>query len=225
MAMTKTQNAKKPASAAKVSPSPLTTGEHGRYAIKCGRIAGDYLARAFLKPPGGARGIIAEARGDSEEAAMETLRGVIDAREMRQRGERRKDARSHVSVPSTEEFFEALHQVALTRAQFAMLKAVSLAGPAGLTEARIASSAGYKSVRSSMRSFGRAGHLIADYLSITLESEDKRGNLDGTVVLGEELRGDGADAASSWVLHEELSLAVQACLRGEAPPVFAARSR
>jgi hypothetical protein len=64
-------------------PTAIQLGEHGRYQIKSGRLAGEFVARAFPKPPTNARGLIAEARGASEEEAIAALHDVIDARETR----------------------------------------------------------------------------------------------------------------------------------------------
>ena len=50
-----------------------------------------------------ARGLIAEASGATEEAAITALHEVIDARETRRTEGRRTDPRTGVSVPSTEE--------------------------------------------------------------------------------------------------------------------------
>lgn len=190
----------------------IFVGEHGRYQIKSGRLGGNFVARAFPKPPTKARGMIAEATGESEEAAVAALRDFIDAREKRQTGERRRDAGTIVSVPSTDEFIEAIRQVALTRPQFAILKALSLAGAGGLTEASMASSAGYKSFLSASRSFAGAGLLIADYLSIDTSSKFAKDDPDGTSVLG--YRGNSKDEndPGNWILHEELSHAVRACM-------------
>ena len=50
----------------KAAPPAILVGEHGRYQIKSGRLAGEYVARAFPKPPTKARGLIAEATAATE---------------------------------------------------------------------------------------------------------------------------------------------------------------
>src|SRR6056297_2640865 len=134
------------------TPIAILVGEHGRYQVKSGRLAGEYVARAFPKPPTKARGMIAEATGATEEAAIAALHEVIDAREDRRTGERRRDPQNGIDVPSVEEYVEAVRQVALSGPQCAMLSALSLAGEDGLTDARMASAAGYKSQSSANRS-------------------------------------------------------------------------
>ena len=86
----------------------ILLGEHSRYQIKSGRLSGEYVARAFPKPPTDARGLIAEARGETEEAAIAALHAVIDAREIRRAEDRRIDQSTGLAVPSLEEYAEVL---------------------------------------------------------------------------------------------------------------------
>lgn len=116
------------------TPTAVQFGEHGRYQIKSGRLSGEFVARAFPKSPTNARGLIAEARGATEEAAVAALHDVIDAREIRRTEDRRVDPETGFSVPSTEEYAEALGHVALSRPQRAMLTALALADDDGLTD-------------------------------------------------------------------------------------------
>ncbi len=62
----KMPKAKKSAGKPKEAPAILL-GEHSRYQIKSGWLAGTFVARAFPKPPTTARGMIAEATGATEE--------------------------------------------------------------------------------------------------------------------------------------------------------------
>jgi hypothetical protein len=193
------------------SPAILL-GEHSRYQIKSGWLSGAFVARAFPKPPTKARGMIAEATGATEEAAIAALRDVIDARENHRTGERREDPRTGIAVPSTEEYVEAIRQVALSRPQCAMLTALSLAGEDGLTDARMAYAAGYKSQTSANRSFIATALLIADYLSEATHSQETSGDPEGAALLG--FRGDiqNNDGSGSWILHAELREAVRLAL-------------
>ena len=191
------------------SPSPaILLGEHSRYQTKSGLLAGTFVARAFLKPPTKARGMIAEATGATEEAAITALHDLIDARETRRTDERREDQRTGVYVPSIEEYVEAISQVALSRTQCAMLAALSLAGDDGLTDERMASAAGYKSEASAKRSFLAIGLLISNYLSVETPSHEASGNREGAALLG--FRGDIEDTEDqgNWILHAELREAV-----------------
>jgi len=123
---------KKKSEKKKKAPAPaIRVGEHGRYQIKSGRLSGNFVARAFPKPPTKIRGLIAEATGETEEAAIAALHEIIDAREKNQTGNRRLDAHAGIAVPSTNEFIEAICQAKLTDPQFAMLKALAISGQDG----------------------------------------------------------------------------------------------
>jgi len=203
--------AKKPSEKPKEAPAILL-GEHSRYQIKSGWLAGTFVARAFPKPPTKARGMIAEATGATEEAAIAALHEVIDAREDRRTGERRRDPQNGIDVPSVEEYVEAVRQVALSGPQCAMLSALSLAGEDGLTDARMASAAGYKSQSSANRSFVATGLLIAEYLSADSRAGDTPGASEGTALLGFRGATTDEEEAGHWILHPELREAVRLAL-------------
>ncbi|MEM9843446.1 MAG: hypothetical protein AAF965_01490 [Pseudomonadota bacterium] len=190
-------------------PAAVQLGQHGRYQVKSGRLSGEYVARAFPKPPTNARGMIAEARGATEEAAIAALHAVIDAREIRRSDDRRADPNTGFAVPSTEEFVEAVGQVALSRPQRAILTALSLAGDEGLSEARVASAAGYKSNASANRALASAGLLIASYLSLDATPDTEISDYDGTRFLGYRGRRRNEEDPGNWILHTELREAVR----------------
>ncbi|MEM7730994.1 MAG: hypothetical protein AAF311_17355, partial [Pseudomonadota bacterium] len=183
------------------TPSTIQLGEHGRYQIKSGRLSGEYVARAFPKPPTNARGMIAEAKGATEEAAIAALHDVIDARETRRTDERRADPTSGLAIPSIEEFSEAVAQVALSRPQRAMLTALALADDEGLSEPRVASAAGYKSNASANRALASAGLLIASYLSLEATPASAASDHDGTMFLGYRGRQRNDEDPGNWILH------------------------
>lgn len=198
---------------AKPAASPeILLGEHSRYQIKSGWLSGAFVARAFPKPPTKARGMIAEATGATEEAAIAALRDAIDARENRRTGERREDARTGVAVPSIDEFVEAIRQLTLSRPQCAMLTALSLAGEEGLTDARVAYSAGYKSQATANRSLLAAALLIADYLSVSTRPQEVSGEPEGASLLGFRDDPQEEDGTGNWILHAELREAVRLAL-------------
>jgi sirohydrochlorin ferrochelatase len=190
-------------------PTAIQKGEHGRYQIKSGRLSGEYVARAFPKPPTNARGLIAEARGASEQEAIAALHDVLDARETRRTEERRIDETTGSAVPSIEEFLEALDQVTLSRPQHAMLAALALSEDDGLSEQRMANAAGYKSRLSANRAFAAAGLLIASYLAIETPLEEQSENLAGASVLGFRGIGKKDDTPGNWILFRELREAVR----------------
>lgn len=205
-------NRKKAKDAKKETPPPIQVGELGRYQIKSGLLAGKFVARAFAKPPTKARGVIAEASGATQEAAITALHEVIEARESRMAENRRTDPRTGASVPSIEEYTEALGHVALTRPQRAMLAALSLADADGLTEARMANGVGYKSHTSANRSLARAGRLIATFLSSETVSNGSSTDLDGTAVLGFRGEPQHDKDPGNWILHPELRDAIRDAL-------------
>jgi hypothetical protein len=194
------------------TPKAVQMGEHGRYQVKSGRLSGEYVARAFPRPPTNARGMIAEAKGATEEAAIAALHGLIDARERKRTEERRTDALTGATVPSAAEYVEAISQVALSRPQRAMLKALSVADGGGLSEMQMAYAAGYKSGASANRAFSAAGLLIESYLSIETASGPLPGDADGTAYLG--CRGPQRNDTDpgNWILHPELREAVLSAL-------------
>ena len=189
--------------------SAIQLGEHSRYQIKSGRLSGEYVARAFPKPPTKTRGMIAEARGATEEAAIAALHEVIDAREIRRTDDRRADPTTGLAVPSTEEFVEAFAQVALSRPQRAILTALALADDEGLSEVRVASAAGYKTNASANRALASAGLLIASYLSLEATPDVATRDHDGTIFLGYRGRQTN-EKPGNWILYAELREAIRA---------------
>ena len=203
---------KKPEKRSSDTPSAVQLGEHGRYQVKSGRLSGEYVARAFPKPPTNARGLIAEAKGATEEAAIAAFHEVIDAREVRRTEDRRIDPARGLSVPSTEEYLEALAQVALSRPQRAMLTALALAEEDGLTDVRLASAAGYKSHASANRALAAAGLLIANYLSVESPASVETSEHEGTRFLGYRGKPRKDDDPGNWILHAELREAVRSAM-------------
>ncbi|WP_338551063.1 hypothetical protein [Roseovarius phycicola] len=193
----------------KDTPPPIQVGEHGRYQIKSGLLAGKFVARAFSKPPTKARGMIAEATGETEEAAITALHSAIDAREVRRNEDRRKDPRTGTLVPCTDEYVEAFNSVNLTRPQRAMLMALSLAEDNGLAEEKVADAGSYKSANSAKKALASAGRMIAGYLSSKTGSKMPSKSLDGTALIG--FCGDSGqeDKPGNWILHPELCAAIR----------------
>lgn len=192
--------------------SEVQISEHSRYQIKSGRLAGEYLARAFPKPQAEARGVIAEARGATRESAIAALHELIDAREIRRTGERRIDPETGSAVPSVEEYVEAIAEVALSRPQAAMLTALAVAGDDGLPDMQMAYATGYKSQASANRAFAATGLLLANYLSVELSTKAETSALDRTVLLGFRGARPAGDVPGNWILHHELREAVRSVL-------------
>ncbi len=205
--MSKKSNTK----AAKKDPAPtIRVGEYGRYQIKSGRLSGAYVARAFPKPPTKARGLIAEATGETEEAAIIALHSAIEARDARRGEERRTDPHSGTVVPSAEEYMEALNAINLTRPQRAMMVALSVAEADGLAEAKVANSGSYKSAMSANRALASAGRMIAGYLSSETASTVPSTSSDGSALIGYRDAAEHDKTPGNWILHPELRDAVSA---------------
>ncbi|GGE32370.1 hypothetical protein GCM10011360_20290 [Primorskyibacter flagellatus] len=200
---------KKPAPKTSDATIAIQRGEHGRYQVKSGYMSGEFVARAFPKAPSNARGLIAEATGETEEAAIAALHDIIDARETRRRADRRVDPQTGISIPSNEEYAEALDQVALTRPQRAMLTTLALAGDDGLTDAGLARSAGYKSRAAANRAFTNAGKLIANYLDVQTSSESRPNESGDAYFLGYRGPQRNEDDPGNWILHAEVRYAVR----------------
>lgn len=187
-------------------------GEYSRYQVKSGLLSGKFVARAFLKFPTKMRSLVAEAKGETEEAAIAALHEIIDSRNARREKERRTAAQTGAVVPSTEEFVEAIGQVALSRSQTAMLVALALADGDGMTERRMASASGLKTQSSANRSFARVGLLIANYLSVEAVLGGPSDVVEGTSVLGFRSEPHTVDNPGNWILHPELRDAVRLAL-------------
>lgn len=188
----------------------IVEADHDKYRIKAGQLGGVFVARAFPKTATRAQGLIAEAEGDTEELAIAALRAKIEARDVQRKAVRRWDETASVSVPESEEFYEALRQIPLSRPQVAMLKALGFARDQGLTMAQLARAAGYKSRDSATKVFRKAGDLIADYLEIDMGDEVERD--DGAALLLAVKHTQGEDVPPIWVMHPELRGAVQRAL-------------
>ncbi|MFD1342453.1 hypothetical protein [Litorisediminicola beolgyonensis] len=200
---------KETASEQPTTSAKIQLGEHGRYQIKSGRLSGEYVARAFPKPPTNVRGLIAEARGETEEAAIAALHEMIDARDIRRSGDRRIELATGYSVPTIEEYTEALGQVAFSGPQRAMLTALALADEDGLSEGRLASAAGYKSKTSANRALASAGLLIASYLSSEATSICDEPEADGMSLLGYRGEKRNDTDPGNWILRTEVRDAVR----------------
>lgn len=187
----------------------IRVGTYGRYQIKSGYVAGVYTARAFPQPPTKSRGLIAEATGESEEAAIAALQSAIDARETRRSEDRRTDPVTGTQVPTSDEYVEALNAVNLKKPQSAMLIALSLAEPDGLTEEKVAQAGGYKSTALVQKALARAGLMIAGYLFFETGSKEPSKSLDGIALIGFCSDSGHEGRPGNWILHPELSAAIR----------------
>ena len=195
--------------ARKEAPMPVRVGAYGRYQIKSGCVAGVYTARAFPMPPTKARGLIAEATGKTEEAAIAALHSVIDAREIRRSEDRRTDPNTGTPVPTSDEYVEALNTLVLTKPQRAMMIALSLAEADGLTEEKVANAGSYKSAASTKKALASAGLMIAGFLSLDTGLKVASTSLDGTVLIGFRGVSEHEEKPGNWIMHPELCAAIR----------------
>lgn len=193
----------------KKASMPIRVGTYGRYQIKSGYVAGVYTARAFPQPPTKSRGLIAEATGESEEAAIAALHSAIDARETRRSDDRRTDPNTGRQVPTSDEYVEALNTINLTTPQRAMMMALSLAEADGLTEEGVANAGSYKSTASAKKALASAGRMIAGFLSLEAGSKVPLTSLDGVTLIGFRDDPGPEQKLGNWIMHSELCAAIR----------------
>ena len=193
--------------AAGVGAGPIVEDEFRNYKIRAGQLNGVFVARAFPKHSAKSQGLMAEVKGTSETNAIEALKVMLSEREAKRTADRRWEARSESSVPTREEFVEALRQTNLSAAQNSMLKAHALAGQEGLGAVSIMNAGGYKSQVSAIKALAKAAILMADFIGLDLPEGDKNGTEAALGVLGYRSAAD-TDVPSHLILHEELHDAV-----------------
>ena len=154
---------------------------------------------------------MAEAFGASEGEAIKALKALLSERGMQQKSARRWDLHTAVSVPSKEEFVEALQQVKLSETQLSMLRAQAIAGEQGMTANSLMNSAGYKSPEFAIKVLSRAGSLMADYLGVDYPTGAESNYRDAFRVIGFSLVAE-VEEPEMWIMHEELRHAVWATI-------------
>ena len=206
LAKSKARQIKK-ARAAGIGDSPIVEDEFGNYKIRAGQLNGVFVARAFPKHSARSQGLMAEAKGASETDAIEALKSMLSERESGRTAARRWEERSDLSVPTQEEFLEALQQTNLSASQRSMLKAQALAGEDGLFAVEIMNAGEYKSRDAAIKALAKAGALMADFIGLDLSASDKDG-LEAAIGVVGFLKTAEADAPLHLILHRELREAV-----------------
>ena len=190
-----------------IGPTPIVEDEFGNYKIRAGQLNGDFVARAFPKHSARSQGLIAEAKGTSEADAIEVLKSLLVERESNRTAARRWESRSDSSVPTPDEFLEALRQTSLSDAQRSILKAQAMAGEEGLVAGSIMNAGGYKSQDAAIKALAKAGVLMADFIGLELSANGKDGQATAIDVVGYR-KSTEADTPLHLVLHKELREAV-----------------
>lgn len=128
---------------------------YGRYVIRTLAVGPTVKARAFS-----GRTAVADAEGDTYEAAVLSMQEVLDQRDAEQRAAR-KDA-----IPTADEFFDCFNRVdeKVGRHHWLMLKALYGAPDRTLTAGQIAAAAGYDSYSTTNYHFGVLGKMLAEDL-------------------------------------------------------------
>lgn len=206
MVKSKTSNAGK-ARPTGVAIGSIVEDEFGNYKIRAGQLNGVFVARAFPRHSAKSQGLMAEAKGKSEDDAIEALKTLLTEREAERTAARRWEARSDTTVATQEEFFEALRQSNLSAAQRSMLKALALAGEDGLVAVSIMNAGGYKSQDAAIKALAKAGALIADFIGLEAPAADKAGSEHAIAILGYRSSED-VEAPLHLIMHEELREAV-----------------
>lgn len=197
--------------AAGIGAGPIVEDEFGNYKIRAGQLNGEFVARAFPKHSAKSQGLMAEAKGSSETEAIATLKSLLSERETNRTANRRWEDRSGSSVPTQEEFLEALRQTDLSLAQQSMLKAHALAGEDGLVAVSIMNAGGYKSQDAAIKALAKAGILVADFIGLDLPEGDANGLETALSVFGYRSTAE-TDLPLHLILHKELREAVRQTL-------------
>ncbi len=185
----------------------IVEDEFGNYKIRAGRLNGVFVARAFPRHSARSQGLMAETTGKSETDAIASLKSLLAEREEKRVTTRRWEERSQSSVPTQEEFLEALFQTNLSAAQRSILKAHALSGEDGLVAVSIMNAGGYKSQDAAIKALAKTGLLMADFIGLELPKANGQLPNPALRVLGFQ-KSKEADAALHLVLHQELRDAI-----------------
>ena len=177
--------------------------QHGPYTIKAGLLAGRAVARAFVT--GGKPGVVAEAQGDSVEAAVAALTDELDTRAAGEAAHRRIDAITGYAVPTEAEFARALAVVKPHDAHWRLLRAHALAGDKGLPLKALTFDAGYHDDGATLHQMGIVADQIAGALGLPLPAAPPRKDADPALAILATVAG-----GATWVMHPELRAAVLA---------------
>ncbi|MEM8975189.1 MAG: hypothetical protein AAGD43_24270 [Pseudomonadota bacterium] len=201
------QDKKKGPSARFASVGGIVEDEFGNYKIRAGRLNGVFVARAFPRHSARSQGLMAETTGKSETDAIASLKNLLAEREEKRVTARRWEERSQSSVPTQEEFLEALLQTNLSAAQRSILKAHALSGEDGLVAVSIMNAGGYKSQDAAIKALAKAGILIADFIGLELPEANSELPEPGLRLVGFH-KSKEADVPLHLILHQELREAV-----------------
>lgn len=173
---------------------------YGRYVIKTFATNGRVKARAFL-----GRTPVADAKGDTHEAAVLNMKQVLDQRDAEQRA-----ARSN-TIPTADQFVDAFHRLdeKIGRHHWLMLQALYGAPGRTLTATQIAAAAGYDSYSSANYHFGVLGKMLAEDLGYEPARRADRTTIwTSTLATGADPEDDREDGQWQWRMRDEVAEAL-----------------
>jgi hypothetical protein len=183
--------------------------EDDRFMIKVGQLGGRYVARAFPRASARSKGTLFEAKGNSNDEALEALRRKIELSQADDIAGRREIATSGFLVPQTKEYASALQQVTLSKTQTEMLKAHAWSEGPGMTMRELAVAAGLRSVRSANTAYGKVGTAICENLGLGDVSSQSSVAGPGLGFLAVSEESAALDEERVWIMHPELKDAVR----------------
>jgi hypothetical protein len=169
---------------------------YGRYVIRTLLIGAKVKARAFV-----GRTAIADAEGDTHEAAVLNMKRVLD-----QRGAEQLAARKN-SIPTADEFVDAFNRLdgRIGRHHWLMLKALYRAPGRTLTATQIAAAAGYESHSTTNYHFGALGKMLAEDLGYEpSRRDDGTTRWTSTLAIGADPDADRDDGQWQWRMRDEV---------------------
>lgn len=169
---------------------------YGRYVIRTLEIGAKVKARAFL-----GRTAVADAEGDTYEAAVVNMQGVLDHRDAAQRAARKG------SIPTSDEFVDAFNRLdgKIGRHHWLMLKALYGAPDRTLTATEIAMAAGYDSHSTTNYHFGVLGKMLAEDLGYEpSRRDDGTTRWTSTLATGADLDVEREDGQWQWRMRDEV---------------------
>jgi hypothetical protein len=174
---------------------------HRGYVIRTLAMGKQVKARAFT----GSKAVM-DAESNSLDGVLKIMRDRLDARDASARGKRQD------SIPTTEEFVDALNRVAksVTEPQRKMLRALYEAPDQTLTATQIATAAGYTRHLTATEKLSKYARLIAEDLGYE-PAPGPKGAPEWTTTLATEDERDESVAPAQWrwKLRPQVSEAIE----------------
>jgi hypothetical protein len=170
---------------------------YGRYVIRTLLVGAKVKARAFV-----GRTAVGDAEGDTHDAAVLSMKRLLDQRDAEQRAARKN------SIPTADEFVDAFNRLdeKIGPHHWLMLKALYVAPGRTLTATQIASAAGYASYASANEKFGVLAKMLADDLDYRpTRREDGTMRWTSTLATGADPAVEREDGQWQWRMRDEVA--------------------